>query len=321
MNTILYLIVLIGLGFIATLVYLYVHGRGQETRHAAQRLQRSAQATAQPETQPTEPHSRERQLLPTLEKFLFKARLTERLLDDLSRAGWRIKPSEYVGASLGLMSVVVLFIMILTQNLLLSLVLGLAGLALPRLLLSAAIGRRKKAFEAQIPDMVMLIISALKSGYSFLRALQVAAQELPPPISEMSKRLVAESQLGVPLQEALQRMAVRVQSYDMDLIATAVTIQSQVGGSLAEVLEAIGETIRDRIQIQSEVSSLTAEGRLSGIILLLLTPVLGGVLTIMNPAYILSMFHDPMGIKMIVGMAGLQLVGIYWIKKMLKIAI
>jgi tight adherence protein B len=269
----------------------------------------------------TETVASERQILPTVEKFLAGRGFTESLLDDIARAGWHIRPSEFVGLSLALMGVGAMFGTMITTRLGVGALLGLIGIALPRVYLASAIGSRKKAFESQIPEMVMLVTSALKSGYSFLRALQVASRELPSPMSELTKRVVEESQYGVPLQDALQRMATRVRSYDMDLIATAVIIQSQVGGSLAEVLESIGGTIRERIQIQSEVSALTAEGRLSGIVLLLLPPVIAGVLTLVNPSYMGTLFREPLGVKLVIGAVVMEGIGMLWIRKMLKIDI
>ena len=140
-------------------------------------------------------------------------------------------------------------------------------------------------------------------------------------MSEISKRVVDECQLGVPMDEALQRMAERVHIYDMDLVVSAVVIQSQVGGSLAEVLEAIGGTIRERIQIEAEVSALTAEGRLSGIVLMLLTPTMAAVLWVMNPGYMSQLTSDPLGIRMIVTAVVLNILGYIWIKRMMRVSI
>jgi tight adherence protein B len=181
--------------------------------------------------------------------------------------------------------------------------------------------RRKSALEAQIPDTVLLVSSALKSGYSFLKALQVVAKEMPAPMSEVTRRVVEECQFGVPMEDALVRMAERARSYDLDLVATAVIIQSQVGGSLAEVLDSIAETIRERIQIEAEVSALTAEGRISGIVLVLMAPVMAAALSFLNPAYMRVMLTDPLGIRLIVGTVVLQILGIVIIKRMMKVEV
>ena len=142
---------------------------------------------------------------------------------------------------------------------------------------------------------------------------------MPPPISEVSKKVVEECQLGVPMEDALQRMAARVGSYDMDLVVSAVVIQTQVGGSLSEVLEAIGETIRDRIQIQAEVSALTAEGRLTGIVLMLLTPTMAAALWVINPGYMSALVEDPLGVRLIIAAVVLNVLGYIWMKKMMRL--
>ena len=121
------------------------------------------------------------------------------------------------------------------------------------------------------------------------------------------------------MEDSLQRMADRSRSYDLGLVVTAVIIQSQVGGSLAEVLDSIAATVRERVQVQAEVSALTAEGRISGIVLIALSPVMAIALVIMNPSYMSVLISDPLGIKMIIGSVVLQLLGIFVIRRMMKI--
>ena len=168
---------------------------------------------------------------------------------------------------------------------------------------------------------MLLISSALKSGYSFLKALQVVAKEMPAPMSEVARKVVEECQFGVPMEDALVRMAERASSYDLDLVTTAVIIQSQVGGSLAEILDSIAETIRERIQIQAEVSALTAEGRLSGIVLSLMAPGMAVALSVLNPTYMGVLIGDPLGQKMIVAAIVLQILGIVLIKRMMRVEV
>ena len=173
----------------------------------------------------------ERDLFPTVRVAIENAGFTAKLLDDIAKAGWRLKPSEFVGISIGSVGAVMIVTTILTQNIFVALLGGLIGLYIPRILLRASMSRRKALLESQISDMVMLVASAMRSGYSFLRALQVVAKEMRPPISELCKNVIDETHLGIPMEDALTRMAAKAGSYDVDLVVTAVIIQSQVGGS------------------------------------------------------------------------------------------
>lgn len=321
MNTVLLAMIITAAGLVAALVYVLTQSRTQTSRVVADRLRQIGGAEGRLGGGAREAAAGERQYLPTVEKLMAGAGFTQKLMDQLGRAGWRIKPSEYVGIALGSVGVGAILLMTMTHSPLGGLIGASIGYIIPRTMLNMAVGRRKAALEGQIGDMVMLVSSALRSGYSFLRALQVVAREMPAPISEVAKRVGDECQLGVPLEDALTRMSQRVQSYDMGLVTTAVIIQSQVGGSLAEVLEAIGDTIRERVQLQGEVNSLTAEGKLSGIVLMLLTPAMAGALTVMNPGYISILISDPAGIKMIIGAVMLQILGLVWIKRMMRIEI
>ena len=312
------LVVVTGLSLIG---YLVIHGRQSSTRDVMGRVREIHDVGTQAQALPPSEVAGQRVTMPTVEKYIAGAGFTIRLMDTLTRAGWKLKPSEYVGMTIGAISVGAIIATILLQNPLGGLVGGVVGYGIPKLMLSMSVGRRQNALEAQIPDTVLLISSALKSGYSFLKALQVVAKEMPPPMGDVSRRVVEECQLGVPMEDALVRMAERVRSYDLNLVVTAVVIQSQVGGSLAEVLDSIAVTIRERIQIEAEVSALTAEGRISGIVLVLMAPAMAVALSVINPSYIGVLISDPMGIKMIVGTVVLQILGIVVIKRMMKIEV
>jgi len=138
--------------------------------------------------------------------------------------------------------------------------------------------KRKQKIAKQIPDMLNILASSLKAGYSFLQALDLLAREIPPPLTEEVNRLLQETRLGVGVEDALINFNQRINSKDMDLVVTALLIQRQVGGNLAEILETIGSTIRERLRIQGEIRSLTAQGRLSAMIFILLPLGIAGFL-------------------------------------------
>ncbi|RMG32706.1 MAG: secretion protein [Planctomycetota bacterium] len=181
--------------------------------------------------------------------------------------------------------------------------------------------RRLKRFEQQLPDAVELIARALRSGHSLASGLQVVSQELPDPIGTEFGMAYEEQNLGVPLEQALRNMLKRVPNLDLKLFVTAVAIQRQTGGDLAEVLDKIGYIVRERFKILGHVKALTAEGRLSGVVLMALPIVLFFAMYHLNPDYVMFLFENETGRKMIAGALILQVLGALAIKKIVTIQV
>ena len=160
------------------------------------------------------------------------------------------------------------------------------GLRIPRMYINYAANRRMNTFNGQLGDTLNLWVNALRSGYSVLQAMESIATELPPPVSKEFERVVQEVRLGLGLEQAMANMYRRVPSDDLDLVITAVNIQREVGGNLAEVLDTISFTIRERVRIKGEIKTLTAQGHISGWIISLLPVGLGMILYAMNPGYV-----------------------------------
>ncbi|NLG52242.1 MAG: secretion system protein F, partial [Chloroflexi bacterium] len=173
---------------------------------------------------------------------------------------------------------------------LLGLVLGAILGYLPSLYLKMTLSRRRRQFTEQLPDVLMLLVGALRAGYGLSQGLQVLVEQLPNPASKEFARVVNSVSLGVSIQQALTELAERVQTDDIGLIVTAINVQYEVGGNLAETLDTIGETIRDRIRIKGEILALTAEEQLTGYVLVALPLILGVVLFTMNPDYMSGLF-------------------------------
>ncbi|MHB1190818.1 MAG: type II secretion system F family protein, partial [Armatimonadota bacterium] len=161
--------------------------------------------------------------------------------------------------------------------------------------------------------------SSLRSGFSLLRAIQIVAQEMPPPISKEFARAVAEVGVGRPMEDALRSVVRRMRSYDLDLAVTAIIIHLQVGGNLAEILETIARTIRERLKILGEMRALTAEGRISGAVLVALPIVMALVLVVLNPGYIGVLIEERLGHYLIAGAVAMQILGGLVIKNMLSV--
>ena len=180
---------------------------------------------------------------------------------------------------------------------------------------------RLKKFGGQLPDALELIARALRAGHSLAAGFQLVGDEMSAPIGEEFTRVYEEQNLGIPLEEALEDMADRVPNLDLRFFATAVIIQRQSGGDLAEILDKIGHLVRERFKIWGQVQALTGEGRLSGIVLLALPPVLFITMYRLNPGYVMMLFEDPMGKQMLAGALVLQAIGALVIRKIVNIRV
>jgi len=181
--------------------------------------------------------------------------------------------------------------------------------------------RRLKAFGAQLPEALEMLARALRAGQSLSAGMNMIAGEVSAPLGKEFGRAFEEQNLGVPLEDSLKSMAERIPNLDLKFFATAVILQRQTGGDLAEILDKIGALVRERFKIWGQVQALTGEGRLSGIVLLALPPVLFLVVYRLNPEYIKVLFTDPMGKKMLAGALFLQLVGALVIRKIVNIRV
>lgn len=205
----------------------------------------------------------------------------------ISKADVKLRVSEYIIlVGLSAVATAFLFYLIIEQNIIIALAGFLLGLKLPKWGINYAASKRMRAFDNQLSDTLNLWVNALRSGYSVLQGMETIATELPPPVSKEFERVVQEVRLGLSLNQALDNMYRRVPSDDLDLVITAVNIQREVGGNLAEVLDKISFTIRERVRIKGEIRTLTAQGRISGWIISLLPIILGGVLYMINPEYV-----------------------------------
>src|SRR6476660_3549486 len=181
--------------------------------------------------------------------------------------------------------------------------------------------RRMKKFASQLPQALELIARALRAGHSLASGFSLVANEMSQPIGGEFSRTFEEQNLGKPLEEALNDLAKRVPNLDLKFFATAIILQRQTGGDLAEILDKIGHLIRERFKIWGQVQALTGEGRLSGVVLLALPPVLFLAVYNLNPQYAGKLFTDPMGQQMLLFAAVLQVLGALVIRKIVNIKV
>jgi tight adherence protein B len=181
--------------------------------------------------------------------------------------------------------------------------------------------RRLKAFEAQLPDTLNLLSGSLKAGYSFMQGVEAVSQETSDPMQRELRRVIAEARLGRPLEEALNDVAIRMHSRDFEWSVLAIKIQREVGGNLSELLETVGDTMIQRGRLRGEIKTLTAEGRISGIVMALLPVAMGLYLFVANPDYIGLLFKETIGWAMVAGGVLGGVCGFAWIQKIIKIEV
>ena len=181
--------------------------------------------------------------------------------------------------------------------------------------------RRLKAFAVQLPDALEMLARALRAGQSLQSGFSMVCSEMSAPIGKEFGRVFEEQNLGVPLEESLNEMTGRIPNLDLKFFATAIILQRQTGGDLAEILDKIGNLIRQRFQIWGQVQALTGEGRLSGIVLMALPVALFFAVYYLNPDYVMLLFTDPMGTKMLAVAVFLQVVGALVIRKIVNIKV
>jgi tight adherence protein B len=181
--------------------------------------------------------------------------------------------------------------------------------------------RRLGKFAKQLPEALELISRALRAGHSLAAGFKLCSDEMGAPIGTEFERCYEAQNLGQPLEEAIDEMTERVPNLDLRFFATAVILQRQTGGDLAEILDKIGHLVRERYKIYGMIQALTGEGRLSGSVLLGLPPVLAVVMWRLNPGYLTKLFTDPMGHQMLAGAVVLQILGALVIRKIVNIKV
>jgi tight adherence protein B len=255
------------------------------------------------------------------ETLVRRGNLEETFLDRLEAAGLNMRVAEFVLISLGSAFIPPLLVLILTRNLLVSMVVVLLGTVGPFLWLAVLASRRQAKFDEQLPSTLQLLSGALQAGHSLQQAVDTVVQEAGDPIAGEFHRVLTEARLGRPLEEAFEAMAKRTRSLDFEWTVMAIRLQRQVGGNLAEVLNTVSQTIRDRYSLKRQIRALSAEGRLSSLILSILPLLLFAALLVFNPLFLRPLFTTKLGIMMMAGSAVLMIFGVFWLKKITEIKV
>lgn len=247
---------------------------------------------------------------------------SQKIAQDLARADLKLTPSEFVLINVGAVLVGFLVVLLLSnKNLILALLGGVAGFYVPRLYVRQLQARRLNAFNDQLGDTLILLANSLRSGYSLLQSMETVARDMAAPVSLEFARVVREIGLGLTMEESLHHLLERINSDDLDLIITAINIQHEVGGNLAEILDTIAHTIRERVRIKGQIKALTAQQRMSGTIISLMPIVVGLWLFMTNPNYISGLWKDTCGIMMLIFGAVTMVIGYILIRRISQIEV
>ncbi|MBP2653675.1 MAG: type secretion system protein [Firmicutes bacterium] len=239
----------------------------------------------------------------------------------LMQSGVLLRGSEFMVVSIGsaVFTTVLLLLILGKSHFLIALAAGVGGFNIPLLIVKLKINKKRALLNEQLPAALTLIANSLRSGYSYMQAIDLASKEMLYPIGDEFAIVVKEINLGISTEEAFTNMVKRVNCDDLDLMVTAFLIQRQVGGNLAELLDGIAETIRDRMNMKNKIKSLTAQGQLSALIMCLLPLFIAGVIFFINGPYMMSFVGHKAGQIAIVAAIILQVVGVIWMKKIVNI--
>jgi len=250
--------------------------------------------------------------------------LFDNISKSLAQADLKFRPVEFLATIVISAGFVTVVSFILSKSIPFAILAGIAGAFIPQIYVMRSKTKRTTMFNRQLGDMLNLMVNGLRAGYSTMQAMEAVSKELPAPISVEFRRVIQEMQLGLNMEEALDHLVRRITSDDLDLVITAINVQREVGGNLAEILDVISYTIRERVRIQGEIAALTAQGRATAWVISALPIVLVLLLFLVNRPYIMQFFNPETrscGIPLII-LAGLMIVtGFAITQKIVKIDI
>ena len=249
----------------------------------------------------------------------------ERTRSQLERAGLALKLHEYV--ALRVLVALVAFVVVLALGnghalaFLLGIVAGGVAYMLPAFYVRMRITRQVRKFNDQLADMLTMVSNSLRAGFGLLQGIDLAAEQSQPPMSTELQHLLRDTRMGASIETALESMGERVGSYDLDVVITAILIQRSVGSNLSEVLDQVAHTIRERARIQGEINTLTAQKKLSGVIIGLMPVAFVLFMLVINFDYMSALFTDPLGRFLLIVAIALDIIGILIIKRIVSVDI
>jgi len=259
--------------------------------------ERISQLTAIDREVLTEARKRPSPLSDWLNNRVQRSSYGSRIARDLARADLKMKPAEYIILIvLAVIGIAIVAYFIGSRSIPLGIAGAIFGMFVPGMFVRSRQGRRLQKFNDQLPDMLNLVVNGLRAGYSTMQAMESVSKEMPTPICDEFRRVVQEMQLGISMENALDNLLRRIPSDDLDLVITAINVQREVGGNLAEILDTISHTIRERIRVKGEIRVLTTQTMYSGRMLALMPIFVILALYLLNREYMMEFFRPESGI-------------------------
>ncbi len=304
---------------VATLIYLilYILLSGSNTRRSRDRLVRYFKSNDIDDVQEqfikekSEEESRRK-------KDRFKIASKE-FSNYIASSGIKLKANEFIYLWAGLTLIPMLLLIASGGNIVTGIALSTIGIAVPPFLVNNARKKREDLFNTQLGQATILMGNSIKGGFTFLQSMESVAEEMHPPISTEFAKVLREIHYGVRQEDALNHMVERTKSKDLELLVSAVMTSAQVGSNLSEILDTISGTIRDRIRIKNDIKTLTAQGRMSGMVIGLLPVFLVLTIMVMTPSYFEGFFETQMGKILLTVSIVLEIIGFSFIRKIINI--
>ena len=321
MSPLVVVVVIVGILAVVMLVLALRSGRGTESEISERLDSYVGDQVAQMTDQDIEKEAKRlSKLTEGINKVIEKRTFGTRIATQLAQASLKLTVTEYLILNFASVILMTILAFALFRNFLM--IFGfIGGFFVPRLVVNILKAQRLKKFNDQLGDTINLLVNGIRSGYSMPQAMETVGRDMPPPISEEFRRVTLEIGLGIALEDSLQHMLRRVNSNDLDLMITAINVAYEVGGNLAEILDIISHTIRERVRIQGEIKTLTAQGQITGYVLSGLPFALTGILYALNREYMGRMFTTTCGWIM----AGVAIViialGFFAMQKITKIEV
>jgi tight adherence protein B len=313
--------------FIVVALAAFAAGSLIDQRNARARLIKDRLATVQkaPEREPDEELAllRDEQLskIPALDTFLRRSSRVSAIQEALLQAGMKFRAGNFLmlcvlcGALAGLAAV------LYTKNPAIAWAALVIGGVLPYSVVSYRRQKRFERFEELFPEAIDTLARAVRAGHAFTTALEMISNEVAEPLSSEFRKLYEEQKFGMPVRDALMNLTGRIPLVDVKFFVTAVMLQRETGGNLAEILDNLSYVIRERFKIQRQVRVHTAQGRLTMALLMAMPPTVVAILLVFSPEFVRPLFYDPIGHVLLVGSIALQTVGYFVIRKIIKIQV
>lgn len=318
-----FVVFLLGAGAILGTYALIAYVPGMlAQRKLAQRLQDvSAPAGVPAEGDGTVVMRQAEGALPDLDRLVSKTSAGSRLSHLIEQSGCRTTPASLLITSLGAAAGTGLLVSLFVHNIAIPIAAAVIASSVPTLYVLNRRSRRMRQFEEQFPEALDLLSRALRAGHAFQTAMGMVGEEIKPPVGPEFKKTFDQQNFGLPLRDALNQLAERMPIMDVRFFVTAVLIQRETGGNLAEILDNLSHVVRERFKVLRQVRVHTAHGRFTAFVLLSLPPVLAAAMTVLNPDHMQPLFHEHMGAVMLVGALVMQTIGFFWIRKVIKIEV